>query len=420
MYNINLNYVFRSKATAILNQADLISKKSFDSIHEFRESVILPAKITDDCTSSQGCGGVIDTDGEYIEISKTKARVEGKYAIDSEDLNSSNRTVVFCGYFHKVWGHFITESVSRLWYALEKNPEVDRYVFIGDYGQESCFSGNYLEFLKLLDIADKTEIIIRPTKFKKVIIPDNGFVYNEYYTDKYVQMYDSINAKGLSLYYGEKHEKVFFSKRLIDSSIMSNINEKAIDSFFKKNGYKIFYPERLSLTDTIGILQNAKYFAGLTSSLSHNLLFANPNITMISIEKQAFHNPYQVFVGKIRSCETIYIDACRHLFPVCSAGPFLFDYTENLEKFAKDFNMIPSKSMSKYKFRKNLKRYFAYYFELNNKMPPDYMYRQYVVDMAREMYDDTVEKCKAFKLSIYQRGIIKCKKIANSLKRKTL
>lgn len=124
MYDINLNYVFHSKATAILNQADLISKKSFDSIHEFRESVILPAKITDDCTSSQGCGGVVDTDGEYIEISKTKARVEGKYAIDSEDLNSSNMTVVFCGYFHKVWGHFITESVSRLWYASDRKSVV--------------------------------------------------------------------------------------------------------------------------------------------------------------------------------------------------------------------------------------------------------------------------------------------------------
>lgn len=420
MYKINTDYIFSAKASAIFNQAELLCKKSFNDIHEFRESVVLPAKKTDKCTSSQGCGGVVDANGEYVKISKTKARVEGKYDYNIDDLDISNLTVVFCGYYHKAWGHFITESISRLWYALEKNPEVDRYVFIGDYGKESCFSGNYLEFLKLLGIADKTEIIIRPTKYKKVIIPDNGFVYNEYYTEKYVQMFNTINERGLSLYDGEKYEKVFFSKRLIDSSIMSNINEKVIDTFFKQNGYKIFYPERLSLIDTIGILQNARFFAGLTSSLSHNLLFADSNTTMISIEKQAFHNPYQVFVGKIKECETIYIDACRHLFPVCAGGPFFFDYTEHLDKFAKDFKMIPGKRMSKHKYRKNLKKYFVYYFDLNNKMPPDYMYRQYVIDMAREMYDDTIEKSDVFMPSLYQRGIIKCKKIANSLKRKMI
>ena len=418
MYEIVTDYVFPAKAKAILNQENLFQKSEKCNTYSFPNATVLPAKKTENCSASQGCGGVADSNGNYIEISRTKARVDGKYDFcESEIVKSCDETVVFCGYFHKVWGHFITESVSRLWYALEHHTEIDRYVFIGDYGSDVSFSGNYLLFLKLLGLAEKVTVITLPTKFKKVIIPDHGFVYNEYYTDQYVRMYDYINAKGLALYQGKTYERVFFSKRLIDSSIISNINEKVLDEFFKKNGYEIFYPEKLTLVETIGILQNAKFFAGQTSSLSHNLLFANQNVTMISLEKQAFHNPYQVFVGKIKNCKTIYIDACRHLFPVCSAGPFLFDYTEKLDKFAKDYNLAPSKSMSKVQYRRNLKKYFISYFDLNNKMPPDYMYRQYVIDMAREMYDDTVSTSDVFKISVFRRVILKLKKVYLYVKR---
>ena len=96
------------------------------------------------------------------------------------------------------------------------------------------------------------------------------------------KMYEYINDKGLSLYSGSKYDKVFFSKRKCEISIMAHLNEKFVDDFFAKNGYKVFYPERLTLIETIGIIQNARYLGGISSSLIHNQLFghAKPNYYM--------------------------------------------------------------------------------------------------------------------------------------------
>lgn len=405
-----LDYVYPSKAKAIAEARDKFRKVDSAIVETYENATILPAVKFDDYDVSHGRGGVIDENGNYVELSKQKARVQGYYDPSEYGIVESNETIVYCGFFNKAWGHFLTEVVSRLWYSLRNDKSVDAYVFFDVLDGNKQFSGNYFEFLKLLGIADKVKIINKPTRYKKVIIPEEGLVYNDHYTQEFINLYQFINKKGLELYSGEKYDKVFFSKRRCTISAESNLNEKFVDKYFEKNGYQIFYPENLSLIDTIGIMQNAKSFCALSSSLAHNQLFGHSNQTMISIEKQAFYNPYQIFVANITGCECVFIDACRSIFTVCSAGPFIFDYTRFLDQYAKDNDMIQGKPMSEWKFKRLFKRYLAYYFDFNVELPPDWMYQQYVVDMTREAYNDTVKSKKVFRMSLYNRVILKVKK----------
>lgn len=406
-----LDYVYPSKAKAIAEARDKSHKVDSAIVETYDNATILPAVKFDDYDVSHGRGGVMDENGKYVELSKQKARVQGYYNPSEYGIEESYETVVYCGFFNKVWGHFITEVVSRLWYALKNDKSVDAYVFIDSLDGNKQFSGNYFEFLKLLGISEKVRIINKPTKFKKVIVPEEGLVYNDHYTQEFIDLYQFINKKGLKLYSGEKYDKVFFSKRKLPISAESNLNEKFLDNYFKKNGYIIFYPEQLSLIDTIGILQNAKYFAGIASSLLHNQLFGTSSQTTICIEKQAFYNPYQVMVAKITDCKTIFIDACRCIFTVNTAGPFIFDYTKFLDQYAKDNQMVLDKPMSERKFKRIFKKYLAYYFDFNAELPPDWMYRQYIIDMTREAYNDTVKSKKAFRMSLYNRMVLKIKKM---------
>lgn len=404
-----LDYVYPSKAKYIAEARDRFVNRKSSIVEVYENATVLPALQFHDYDVSHGRGGVVDVDGKYVELSKTKARVVGKYDVDEFEI--CDEKVVYCGFFNKIWGHFITEVVSRLWYALKNDDTIDSYVFIVEKDKEQRFNGNYWEFLRLLGIVDKVRIINKPTRFKTVVVPEEGLVYDEYYTDEFVKMYEYINKKGLSQYNGPKYDNVFFSKRKCEISIYANINEKFIDKFFEKNGYTIFYPERLSLVDTIGIIQNAKCFCGLASSLAHNQLFGHSNQTMISIEKQAFFNPYQIFVANITGCECVFIDACRSIFTVNAGGPFIFDYTDYLDKYVRDNKLIPGEPMSEYKFKKAFKKYMRHYFFFNREFPPDYKFQQYIVDMTREAYNDTVSQKKVFQLSYYNRVIIKLKKM---------
>ena len=407
--NYVLNYVYPSKAKYIADARDRFVNRKSSIVEVYDNATVLPVVKFNDNDVSHGRGGVVDFDGNYVEISKTKARVSHKYSIT--ECDTIEEKAVYCGFFNKAWGHYLTEVVSRLWYALKNDDTVDSYVFIVEKDAERQFDGNYLEFLKMLGIADKIRIINKPTKFATVVVPEEGLVYDEYYTDEFVKMYEFINKRALAQYNGPKYDKVFFSKRKCEISIYSNFNEKFVDKFFEKNGYKIIYPEKLSLIETIGIMQNTKSFCALSSSLAHNQLFGHANQTMISIEKQAFFNPYQIFVANITGCECIFIDACRSIFTVGAAGPFIFDYTELLDKYVKDNGLKPGKPMSEFKFKRIFKKYLIHYFNLNNELPPDYMFRQYIVDMTREAYNDTVKSKKVFHMSLYYRIKIKLKKL---------
>lgn len=407
----NLDYVYDTKKEEIQREANNFVKSASSNIITLKNAKILPVVNYNDYDVSAGRGGVVDENGNYVEMSKTKARVVGKYEIKNDECKFIDKKVVFCGYFNRAWGHFITESVSRLWYALKNDATIDNYVFIIERNTQSDFKGNYLEFLKLLGISEKTIILNEPTIFSEVIVPEEGFVYSDHYTQSFIEMYKYICDKALKMYSGPIYERVYFSKVRLESSITSNININSIDKYFRINGFKIFYPEQLNLIDMIGILQNAKEFAGISSSLLHNHLFGSSNLKVIAIEKQAFYNPYQVFTAKIMNCETVFIDACINIFPVGSFGPFLFDYTNFLKKYTKDNGMKPIKKMSKLKLRHAFKTYMIYYFNEHRTLPPDYMYKNYILKIEREFYESTIKDYKIFHMSLYQRIKVKARKI---------
>ena len=291
------DYVYPSKSKSIIETWDKLECRKTTVVEEYHNAFVLPAIKFEDNHTACARGGVVDGDGNYVEKSKTKGRAVGKY--DIIEYETINEKVVYCGFFYKSWGHYITEGVSRLWYALKNDESIDAYVFIGEKDEIKSFSGNYLEYLNLLGIADKARIITKVTKFKTIVVPEEGFALNNYYTESFAKMYEYINDKGLSLYSGLKYDKVFFSKRKCEISIMAHLNEKFVDVFFAKNGYKVFYPERLTLIETIGIIQNARYLGGISSSLIHNQLFGHANQTTICIEKEALYNPYQIIIAKI-------------------------------------------------------------------------------------------------------------------------
>ena len=67
--------------------------------------------------------------------------------------------------------------------------------------------------------------------------------------------------------------------------------------------------------------------------------------------------------------------------------------------------------MSDFKYRRMFRKYMIYYFDLNNVLPPDWMFAQSIIDMSREMYNDTIAKGKIFHMSIYNRIIVKLRKM---------
>ena len=332
-------------------------KKKELKVEAYKNATILPLKRIQGDNLLFGRGGVVSEAGEYVGLSAIEERIQYSYTI----LNTPfvDEKVVYCGYLVNQWGHFLIEAVARLWYFLkEDNESIDHYVFFLQNNEERTISGNYREFFELLGIWNKLSFINKPTQYREVIVPELGYNRMVYYTELFKDTFFKISSKALSKKTTEfpfKHSKIYFSRSQIE-----NINKKVIDNYFKKNGYKVIYPEKISLSDLIYYMNNAEEIAMFSGSVHHNILFANDNKKIILIERNVINNEIQVDINRMKNASVDYIDANIPIYSVnIGYGPFIIAYNKLLEKYTLERKMIPPDS--KYCSSKLLKKTFNSY-----------------------------------------------------------
>lgn len=333
-----------------------------------KEGTVLPIKYL--CHEGLRClnsGGVVDSSGNYVEISQLKSSfcMYGAYDYDEKNISFIDEDVIYFGPFLRQWGHFIVEQTSRLWYEIQNKNKNLPIVYLGCWGSKT--DGPYLEYLKILGIDEKRLINIRkPTTFRNVIVPEPAFEVDNYFTKEYKEIFEYAKKDIPEA----KYSKIYFSRKVFNSEKNEyEFGEEYIEKFFEKNGYRVFYPEKLSVKEQISLMKGCKEFASVAGTLPHNLLFAQDNTKAVVINKTYQYNEFQPLINECRSIDFTPVDAYISLFPVYRKdGPFLLLINENVLNFAKDNNM---KKPDKRKFpEKLLKKYFDSYLRINKKIPP--------------------------------------------------
>lgn len=380
-------YLRTLKAREYNKLFDGYSDKKQLAVESYNEALILPLKNV----GGRDCGGVVTKDGEYVGLSSLPDRIEGAY--EAKQIVERTQKVVFCGYFNPTWGHFILDSVARLWYFVENDStEIEKYVFVTRIGTIQSIEGNYREFLELLGIADKVEIINEPTKYKQVIVPEISFDLETHYSSKFRLIYDKIINTAIScdlrLDKDAFPHKIFFTRSKFKKSRQYEIGMNKIDEFFERNGYEIISPETLTLKKLIWYLQKCDEVATYTGSVCHNVLFAKHRQKVIVVERYANNNRFQPGIDKMMDLNISYIDANYTIYSVnAGLGPFLYDYTPQLYAFAKaNGYKVPQRGNLKKQLRQYIKTYRRFY-----------RYQWYMSDwlirsssLMRESYNDAM------------------------------
>ena len=129
-------------------------------------------------------GGVANEDGSYVENTGLHNYLGSGYEFDKSTAQVSNETIIYIGALHNVWGHNITDCISRFWFLFSKEYEKEfknAKIVFSPYPTFK-FSNNFKELLELLGV-DYLELVRvnEITKFDKIIIPDRCFFNDEKY-----------------------------------------------------------------------------------------------------------------------------------------------------------------------------------------------------------------------------------------------
>ena len=290
---------------------------------------ILPSK--SDLGSYKKAGGIVDENGNFISSSFVHGGVDGSY-IPEEKIAYDSETVIYLGMFTHVWGHCLTDNIKRIWFLKSdlyreffKNCKI---VYL------TLWNGINKSFAKMLEILDinieNLCEIKQPSKFQKIILPDESFFSSSnetyFYTEEYMKTVDKI------LHFAEKNFIPFKQKKFYFFHGRNQFGEEKIAQYFHSKGYDIIQPEKFSFEEQLNIFFNCESFASSLGSISHNTIFCKNNIEAIFIPRYPVLNSYQKAINQMKNLKVFYIDSTVSALSLAYFGPYCYIISEELLK----------------------------------------------------------------------------------------
>ncbi|MBQ6298373.1 MAG: DUF563 domain-containing protein [Selenomonadaceae bacterium] len=253
-----------------------------------------------------------------------------------ESIQHSSETVIYLGVSFYNWGHCITDNIRRVWFfnsdIFKQEFKNCPIVYISHGGKAIDNLPNFRRLLEILNVdVDKLHLISQPTRFEKIILPDESFFLDEIikFTNEYREAIERIR------YFSLKNRTSTSSERIYYFHGRRQIGEERLAEYFKSKGYSIVRPEKLPLDEQLNLLINCKSFASTLGSTSHNSIFLSDDTESIFIPR-GFNilNPYQSSLNQVHPVNANYIDSTLSIF--YDNKHFMYILSPQLKRFFGD------------------------------------------------------------------------------------
>lgn len=245
-------------------------------------------------------------------------------ACQAADIAQRDEEVVFLGALSRHYGHFVLEGLARLWFMLPAERARLKAVYIAEPGPDP-----FLELFGFFGLQpQQLEKITQPTRFRAVWVPEPALRLQ----DRCHPLYKAVIDRILAAVPASAHRRVYFSKEMRGNC--RGIGEKPMEEVFAANGYQVFFPERLSMRDTLSVLKGCEVFAASSGTNAHNALWLPDGARSIVLNRSPHAHPVQTMIDRLKQLDAVYVDADAALLPASwSTGPFLFGPTQQLLAF---------------------------------------------------------------------------------------
>ncbi len=284
--------------------------------------------------------GVFDKNYKFVKSSRQVRKNNGQFVpkFNHNDIPYVDEDVVFVGNVYPQFGHFLLEHLNRAYAALDKKYQKMKFVLINNKSVEPVPEYMFV-FLELLGIERKNILILdRTTQFKNVYVPDQGFNIPLYSSKKFGETFAKM-AKSVKDN-KRAYDKVYVSRAKLNAR--KTYGEEKVQKIFERNGFKIIYPETMSLKEQIAAIKDCKFLAGCAGTALHMALFMKSGGTVIQIKRNKIYDdnaPTQWLLNETCGLNSVFINSSvervktGHGFNM----PQIIGVNENMRDFFKDF-----------------------------------------------------------------------------------
>jgi len=201
---------------------------------------------------------------------------------------------IFAGPIEQLhYGHFVIEGLSRIWFYLMHQTEVEKCELICNL----TIKQNIKHYIKLAVKKDKPRIIHKfknyidlpklklfssPVSVGEVVIPNPSFSDRGKAYKVHTLVFDVVAKKVLeNIQLKRTDTPLYVSRTKLIKANRHIENEVKLEEYILSVGGKIIYPEQLTLEEQIILFNKHKCIIGCLGSALHTLLFSNYGNTRV-------------------------------------------------------------------------------------------------------------------------------------------
>ena len=255
----------------------------------------------------QACG-VLRADGSFCEISATRlsaGRITGTPPAPDKTTPLPGRHL-FAGVGRHHFGHFLVETITRLWALDHQATPCDGIVVIPKHGIDfgAVMRRRLGEFFDLLSGGLPVRIADTPLKVETLYVPTQGFGHMNWLTAT-PQFRRHIRQRLTSQITPEGPEKLYVARTALKDAAQAMDQEDRVITMMTRAGYTIFHPQDHSLADQCSRYMAAKAIVGPDGSAFHLAPFVLQKGTRVGlIQRRHRQDVFDALAAQIRAfCE---------------------------------------------------------------------------------------------------------------------
>ena len=309
-------------------------------------------------------GFILDESGHYVLAAANHRQPlysRSQNTVSDIPLNIDKRSgrAIYLGCYIRHWGHFLIEGISRWWPLLNEEAYRDCDLCYLIYGQQR----DYMDQLAGLFGLDKSRLkrIEKPTVYDEIIIPEASSEQAHFWSEEYQKTIQKISSTIKAV----PNDKIYLSRMRFSDRLLG---EKAIEQTLRRNGWKIIYPEKLSIKKQIAVIKGAGEIACVSGTTAHNLIFSRQGSKCAIFERGGIKpNEVQMPLNEMNDLDISCVKASYFPLPTSSGdGPFLIGITPWMRKWLDD-NKIRYKPQDCQLYKKFFSAYLRLWLQLYQK-----------------------------------------------------
>jgi hypothetical protein len=253
-------------------------------------------------------GGVYDSAGAIIEVAMHAGHLEIRHipAVSS----TTNMPIewlagswLFGGFLRVDFGHFLTESLGRLWALDNLREPVAGVVFInmngrprhGDHfepeviekASHHAISGFPFisEVFEILQLPKPVRVVGMPVKVERLIIPSQlmGLSAKNDLIGGHPTFRHFIERRFTPEVVRPRNRRIYVSRARLDPKSSFFFQEALLESNLQREGYEIIYPESMTIRAQVETFAAASHVVLATGSASHLLALCLGNSQRVAL-----------------------------------------------------------------------------------------------------------------------------------------